>query len=322
MKFGVRLPNLGPLAGQDAIRKVALKAEELNYDFLTVNDHIAWPNEYKYHLSSGSAELVDKMERANDYYESVATLSYVAGLTERIRLIVTCIVPALRNPIVLAKQLMTLQSLSRGRFILGIGIGNVRPEFEQMGIPWKKRASMTNEYLEVLKAFFSSQDKSVSYKGTYVQFNGIEMFPRTKIPMWLGGKFVRPTMERVAKFGDGFIPSGNPQDFTDGLSKLDVILAEHGRKRTELELAAEPMVCIAKTDEEARSISAKTIGLYAGGALEKGGVVGAPDTCAMKIGGYREAGVQVMELRIISRGLDHMLEEMEIFATKIAPKFT
>jgi len=148
------------------------------------------------------------------------------------------------------------------------------------------------------------------------------MYPRPQIPIWVGGKFVPPTLERVARFATGFIPSGNQNDFKEGLPKLDDVLAKHGRKRSELEIAAEPMFCVAKTDEDARHISAKTIGEYAGGVMRKGAVVGTPDTCAIKIQEYSDAGVQSMELRMISRGLSDMLDEMETFATKIAPRFT
>src|SRR5580698_10321766 len=120
MKFGVRLPNSGPLANRENIVRVAGEAERLGYHSVWVHDHVLWgSDQHRTHLSAGSAEALTEAQRPN-FYESVTTLSYIAGRTSRIRLGVAVIVLPLRNPLVLARQLANLDVLSEGRLILGV----------------------------------------------------------------------------------------------------------------------------------------------------------------------------------------------------------
>ncbi|MAH21546.1 MAG: hypothetical protein CMO12_01895, partial [Thaumarchaeota archaeon] len=125
MRFGVRLPNSGPFAIPSVVLEVARKAERLGYDLLTAHDHIPWGESQKYHFSAGTVEALDKTDSKLNFYESSTVLAYVAAATTRIKLLPAAFVLPLRHPLVLAKQVATLNQLSGGRLIFCASIGNV-----------------------------------------------------------------------------------------------------------------------------------------------------------------------------------------------------
>ncbi len=136
MKFGIRLPNSGPLATRKNIVEVADSAERLGFESVWVHDHILWGTEqHRTHLSAGSAEALDESQKPN-FYESITTLSYIAGRTSNVKLGIAVLVLPLRNPLVVAKQLANVDVLSEGRLIVGVAPGApsiTRHEFEAVG---------------------------------------------------------------------------------------------------------------------------------------------------------------------------------------------
>ena len=133
MKFGISLPHSGPLAAVGAIRQVATQAEQLGYESVWVHDHITYDLDWLGHRTSGVIE--DEALYQPDFYESISTLAYVAGFTQRVNLGTAIIVLPLRDPRVLARQALTIQSLSGGRLVLGFGTGDYPADFQVMGIP-------------------------------------------------------------------------------------------------------------------------------------------------------------------------------------------
>ena len=140
MQFGIRLPVSGPLATPDAITRVAVEAERLGYDVVWVNDFIAWTTyQNSTHVSSGSLEAVENAgpDAEPTYFESLTTLSYVAGVTHAIKLGIAVLCLPFRNPIIAAKQVANVDVLSGGRMILGIGVGAAKSthnvDFEVLG---------------------------------------------------------------------------------------------------------------------------------------------------------------------------------------------
>lgn len=131
LKFGFMIPNSGPLATPHNIRQVAQRIQDLQFDSAWVHDHISYGRDWLGHRASG---LVEQIAESTEpvFYESISTLSLIAGLTNSIKLGIAIIVLPLRNPLVLARQLLTLQALSCERLILGVGAGDYPSEFKAM----------------------------------------------------------------------------------------------------------------------------------------------------------------------------------------------
>ncbi|MDZ4278199.1 MAG: TIGR03619 family F420-dependent LLM class oxidoreductase [Dehalococcoidia bacterium] len=204
MKFGLGLPGLilyPPVmspwevqaTGNDVLR-IAKKADELGFDWLTVSEHIVMPHEM--------SEIMGPR-----YPEALAAASVIAGATERIKLLPYILVLPYRNPVVLAKQIATLDFLSGGRFALGTAAGHLEREFDILNVPFHERGARTDEYLRAMKELWTSD--SPSFHGRYVEFDDIVFEPKPvqqpHPPILVGGNS-RPAMRRAAALGDGWLP--------------------------------------------------------------------------------------------------------------------
>ncbi|MGI0081644.1 MAG: LLM class flavin-dependent oxidoreductase, partial [Nitrososphaerales archaeon] len=179
MKFGVRLPNSGPLANRANMIQVALEAELLGFHSIWVHDHILWGSEqHRTHLSAGSAEALDESQKPN-FYESITTLSYLASMTKKVKLGMAVLVLPLRNPVVAAKQLANLDILSEGRLIVGVAPGapNItKSEFAAVGVSYEERGKVTDEYMAAIRKIWS--ENLPSFSGKYTNFNEVQIFPK------------------------------------------------------------------------------------------------------------------------------------------------
>ncbi len=204
MKFGLGMPALilyppvmsrwEPEAGGDDILRIAQKADELGYHYLTVPEHIFIPQEM--------GEIMGPR-----YPEALAAASFLAGSTKRIRILTYVLVLPYRNPVLLAKQIATLDFLSGGRFTLGTAAGHMESEFEVLNVPYKERGAVTDEYISALKELWTSPEPS--FQGRYVRFENIVFEPKPvqkpHPPILVGGNS-RPAMRRAANLGDGWLP--------------------------------------------------------------------------------------------------------------------
>ena len=179
MKFGVRLPNSGPLATRKNILEVAANAEALGFHSVWVHDHVLWGTEqHQTHLSAGSAEALQDSQKPN-FFESITTLSYVAAKTASVKLGIAVLVLPLRNPLVVGKQLANLDVLSEGRLIVGVAPGAPKitlPEFEAIGVDYHQRGKITDEYIVALKKVWT--ENLPSFSGSFVNFREVQMFPK------------------------------------------------------------------------------------------------------------------------------------------------
>src|SRR3989475_1431276 len=190
VEFGFSLPGRGPLAGIDVVLKIAEKADALRYSSLFVTDHIVMPvssakSVYPY---TTSGQFPGGL--AQDYLEPLVLLSHLAHATARVRLGVSVLVVLYRNPLLAAKMLATTDVLSRGRVILGAGVGWLREEFEALGAPpFEERGSVTDEYLKLMRAAWTTDP--VIFEGKYYTARDIHVLPkpvqRPAIPVWIGG---------------------------------------------------------------------------------------------------------------------------------------
>jgi len=141
VKYGIAIRNMGPQASRATIRACAAAAESLGYDALFVSDHLCIPPDQ----TEGSG---------GRYLDVLATLAYLAGATERIRLGVSVLVLPYRPAVLTAKQVATIQELSGERMILGVGVGWMKPEFDALGVDKRQRGRLTDETLRVIRHLF------------------------------------------------------------------------------------------------------------------------------------------------------------------------
>jgi len=237
MKFGVHLPQLGRSADRKNLIEWAEEADRLGLHSGWVSDHVAWPRdiESKYpYTDDGSFPGGFDMP----WLDPLGTLMFVAARTESIRLGTTVLILGYRPPVLTAKWMATLDVLSQGRAILGVGVGWMREEFEVLGMPFDHRGARADEQLEIFEALFT-QD-TPSYDGTYYQFPEVGFSPKppqAPIPVWVGGA-TTAAFRRTARFGQAFHAAFEPvdvvarewQEVQDECDKIE-------RDRAELELS-------------------------------------------------------------------------------------
>ena len=175
MQLGIHLPHAGEQATPALIRRHAIRAEALGFDDVWVSEHIIVPRK--------------EFPRSPLFYDPVVTLSYVAAVTERVRLGTTVLVLPMRHPLPLAKELATLHNLSDGRLILGAGVGWLEPEFAALGVPFKERGRRMDEGIAMMRAVWT-QDP-VTFEAKYIPAKIVDMTmtpqPISHIPLWIGG---------------------------------------------------------------------------------------------------------------------------------------
>jgi len=331
LKFGVRLPNSGPLANRANIVQVADEAERLGFHSVWVHDHILWGTEqHRTHLSAGSAEALDESQRPN-FYESITTLSYIAGRTKKLKVGIAVIVLPLRNPIVLAKQLANLDVMSEGRLIVGVapGAANItKSEFEAIGAPYEERGKVTDEYIASIRKMWS--DNLPSFSGRYVNFKEVQMFPKPtqKNPMILiggGERGISPkALRRVVELGDGWIPAYlTPEEASEGIATISKAVSAAGKDSTKYFVAHEMFTSLNTNSQNAAQSAAKSLSTNFVTVEEglKRSLVGDPRELIEKIKLYEKAGVNMTELKWMYSSIPELLEMMNLFANEVLPAF-
>ncbi|MDP7385907.1 MAG: LLM class flavin-dependent oxidoreductase, partial [Nitrospinota bacterium] len=223
--FGLLLPNDGyPVVDFDHLRTLAREAEALDFDSAWVADHFLAP-------PGLSAAFGTK-----GIFEATLVLAALSSVTERIALGTSVLLFPMRHPIHLANLISTLDHATKGRLILGFGVGGHRPEFDACGVPYAKRGGMTNEALEILNALFTQDN--VSYEGKHYQFENVSFEPKPYTPGGppiVSGGDVGKTLERVAKHARGWMPWGGRIDqMTEGMAAVKARAAELGRDPEEM----------------------------------------------------------------------------------------
>jgi len=238
MQIGFSAPTAGPLAELDPLVRLCAGAEELGLAYATFSDHVVIPTEisspYPY---SATGEFVNA--GTGERNEQLIELAFVAARTSKLKLVTSVMVVPHRPAVLAAKQLATIDTLSGGRVILGIGAGWMKEEFEAIGAPpFAERGKVTDEYVAAFKELWT-KDKP-SFKGAYVSFDKITFAPKPVqkggIPIWVGGES-GPALRRTAKYGDAWYPIPNnpafPMDslkrLTAGIARLRQLTAEAGR---------------------------------------------------------------------------------------------
>ena len=199
MKFGVCVPNYGESSSQEAIRTVALEAERAGCDSVWSTDHILMP------INSGTP-----YERI---FDSVTTLSYLASITNRSKLGISSLITAMRNPVVVAKQLATIDNLSDGRIMVATSAGWNEREFAHLGSNFHNRGKRLDASIRLIRALWRGE---TSFKSRVlgVEFSDVIFEPRPiqkHLSIWIGGTS-QAAMKRAATLGDAWHPNVQPLD--------------------------------------------------------------------------------------------------------------
>jgi len=196
-------------AGIEELGLIAETADRLGYHHLTCSEHVAVPAEAA-------------AQRGGVYWDPLATFGYLAARTRRVRLATQVLVLGYHHPLEIAKRYGTLDAVSGGRVVLGLGVGSLEEEFELLGAAFKDRGARADDALAALRAALSQREPS--YQGEYYSFSGLVVEPHAvqkKVPLWIGGRTLR-SLRRAAK-ADGWVPFGLPTDaLTEMLGKVEL----------------------------------------------------------------------------------------------------
>jgi probable F420-dependent oxidoreductase len=243
MKVGISLPQLGPQASPEALIKVAKRAEELGYDSVWVLERILWPLAPREpYPAAPDGKLPETYQSVLDPIE---TLTFVAAHTNRIQLGTSVLVLPYHSPIQLARRIASLDVLSRGRTMVGVGAGWSRDEFEAVGTPFERRGARCDEFLRVMTEIWTKDP--VKFEGEFYRIPesmvGPKPIQKPHPPLYIAG-FGQYTFDRAAKFGDGWNPAGIMSfQALEGMIKQFQQTASHaGKERMEVVLRSFTMV--------------------------------------------------------------------------------
>lgn len=182
-------------AGIDEVARIGAAADRLGYHHIACSEHVAVPQEIA-------------VERGGTYWDPLSTLGFVAAHTSRIRLATQVLVLGYHHPLEIAKRYGTLDRISGGRIVLGLGVGSLREEFDLLGAPFEDRGARADDAIRALRSSLS--EHLPSYSGTFYSYDGFVVEPhatQARVPLWIGGR-TRRSLRRAAEFGDGWVPFG------------------------------------------------------------------------------------------------------------------
>lgn len=218
MKFGLKVINSGPGASPETMKRWTQFAETVGMHYVMVADHI-----------TVTPDVQDRYPAP--YYEPFTNMAWLAALTEKVEIGVSVIVVPYRDPLYTAQLVANLDQLSGGRIIFGVGVGWAEREFEALGVTFRKRGAITNDYLSAMKAVWSGE--MTSYEGPHVSFRDVAVTPapvqKPHPPIWVGGSSPG-AFRRAVRLGDAWHPIGPQVDWlrNEGLPTLKRVADEEG----------------------------------------------------------------------------------------------
>lgn len=253
----------------DDLATIAETADRLGFDHLTCSEHVAVP--------------VDVAEqRGATYWDPLATLGFLAARTSRIRLTTQVLVLGYHHPLEIAKRYGTLDRVSGGRLVLGLGVGSLEEEFDLLGATFAGRGAIADDALAALRA--SLGQRLPEHHGPHFDFSGLVVDPHAvqqQVPLWIGGRTPR-SLRRAVELGDGWVPFGlGANDLAAMLSRVEL---PEG-----FEVVLNPGRAVDPSGEAAR--------------------------CARAIARLREAGATIVNVNVRAESATHYLEQLEALAT-------
>jgi probable F420-dependent oxidoreductase len=300
--FGIQLPiqsqstiyvedwELG--SGPVELARVARQAEDSDFFYVAVCDHTAIPRRLAGAMST-------------TWYDTIATLGWLAGITTRVRLLSHVYIAAQRHPLRAAKEFATLDVLSGGRVVVGVGAGHVNEEFDMFGPPFDERGAGLDEAIDAITAALSEEYPTLGGPRWPAADVGATPRPvqRPRPPIWVGGSS-RAALRRAAGRGDGWLPQTvRRSDMRDQVAQLlEFRHALRGGAPIEIGALAGTFH-LGKADHE----------------LPRGTVTGGPDAIAENLAELVEMGVSHLQMRFPSRSLDELCEQIAAFGEEVGP---
>jgi probable F420-dependent oxidoreductase len=271
-------------AGVPELLRAAQTADRAGFFYVAVCDHIAIPRAYSDAMST-------------TWFNPIATLGFLAGQTTRTRLMTNVFVAPYRHPLDIAKAFATLDALSGGRVILGVGAGHVAGEFAALGIPFGERGRLLDRAIDGVLAAWSDE---------FVGDVGLRPRPlqQPRPPIWVGGSS-KPALRRVAERGDGWIPQGTPR--ADMPGQIEYLLEHRDRVRpgSEIEIGAITEYCY--VGDPAWDVPPDTI-------------VGPPEKIAESLDEFGAMGVSHLQVRLRARSIGELCDQMGAFGAAVGPR--
>lgn len=327
MRFGFQLPTAieglymqpGAVKVSDFV-KIATTAEKLGFNSLWVNDHIT---PWKKPAPDNKAEFPN-------WYEVLMTLSYCAAVTTDIKLGVSVLVMPFRDPVITAKQAATIDVFSGGRFILGIGLGGPRQEFDKLypRLSKSNRGDLLDEGIEAVELLLNNSN--VSFSGNYYSFDNVSLHPKSlqnPLPIYIAGNSI-PAFKRVAKFGMGLITTSAPfSTLREKIKKLYETVEYTGRNPSKIDVMLSAVLCIDHTTEKAaKRLDSSMLGLRFSEEYKASPghfLVGSPNEVAEKVHQLAEMGVtQIVPQHTAGDTPAQFMEQMYFLGEEVAPLFT
>ena len=299
MKFGVTIPNNWGLREPKDVLAIGPLAESLGFDSIWVMDHL-FNNGY----------IRERLEDA-PYYHPLSILSYLSATTQSITLGTSVLVLPYHNPVELAKYTATLDQISGGRLILGVGVGAMSEEFEALGISLKDRGSLTNESINILKELWTNENPS--YRSSRWNFSNLKFSPKPlqkpAIPLWIGGAS-KAALARAARVGDGWHPSGvSPAEYLANKQHIEKLAESQNRDISEFTWSSRVDVQAHDQPSSERAARRATLSGNSSEAMVNG------------ISEYQHAGTNHVILAINSGDIARIKELMHSIAEEVIPNF-
>jgi len=302
MRFGVQL-GMRPIAEQwETVRRI----EALGFDAVFTGDHVSFHN---------------------PLYESLTLLASYAPLTSRLRLGTCVYLLALRHAAIAAKVTATLDVLSGGRLIFGVGVGGENPrEFELCGVPHAERGARVSEAIDAVRALW--RDTPATFRGRFTRFEGVSIDPKPVQqpgpPIWIGGRS-DAALARAGRQGDGWVSYVvQPERFAESLGKVRAAAEAAGRTLERFEAAHLAFVTLGRDWESAKAVWTRVLTKRYAQDFEplarKYGIIGTPEQCAEQVARFRDAGCTYVLLNPICDAKDER-EQIERFAADVVPIF-
>jgi len=306
MKFGVFLPISGRAAGRATLMDAARNAESLGYDSVWCADRIIIPWEIKtpYPYSEERSFIVPP---DRPFFEPLTCLAFLAGCTERIALGISVLVLPYRHPLYWAKVATTIDHLSNGRLILGVGVGWMAEEFEALGADFKKRGEISDEQLNLLDTLW--KEKRAKFSGRHYRFDNIAFYPKPlqkpRIPIWVGGEGDR-AQRRAGTYGDAWFPyfvRMTPGELANRFQNVKSQAAKAGRDPDSVRLN-----CCLPIELSRESVP-----------QEKDRLRGSAEQIIEALKGYEKIGVEHTALQFMVPRWPERVEQIERFAREVMP---
>ena len=268
----------------------------------------------------------DHMSFHNPIHESMTLLATYAPITKRIKLGVGVYLLALRSPAVAAKQAATLDVLSGGRLVFGVGVGGENPkEFELCGIPHKERGARVNEAIDAVRTLW--RDTPASFHGRFTQFDGVSIDPKPVQqlpPIWIGGRS-DAALARAGRQGDGWMSYVVQADrYAQSLVKIRAAAATAGRSMERFTAAHLVFITVGRDYEAAKrawvSVLSRRYAQDFEPLAKRYGVIGTPEQCAEQLERFRAAGCNYFVMGAIGDPSDERAQ-LETIAAEIIPRF-